>query len=193
MPQGLPRSAGALLAATLALIAAALFFGDGSSYGALVWVGAAALVLAGFGVAAAAWSLLPLGRPDRAGVAFLVLFAAFVAWMATSVAWSVAPDRSWEYANRGLVYLAFLALGLLAGSAARSARPFAYGLAGVVMAVVAWALVGKIVPDLFPDGERIARLRDPLGYWNALALVAAVALVLALWIASWPEHRRALR
>ena len=35
-----------------------------------------------------------------------------------------------------------------------------------------WALLGVAVPSLFEDGDRIARLREPVGYWNALALLA---------------------
>ena len=28
----------------------------------------------------------------------------------------------------------------------------------------------------------MARLREPVGYWNALALIADIALVLGLWL-----------
>ena len=45
---------------------------------------------------------------------------------------------------------------------------------------VVWALAGKAIPAVFPDGGRAARLRDPIGYWNALALAADALLVLAL-------------
>ena len=38
------------------------------------------------------------------------------AWAGLSTAWSIAGDRSWEWLGRGLVYLSFLALGLLAGA-----------------------------------------------------------------------------
>ena len=65
-------------------------------------------------------------------------------------------------------------------SAWRSARPSL------------WALAGKVVPALFPDGARAARLRDPVGYWNALALAADALLVLGLW-AAVSTRARALR
>ena len=45
---------------------------------------------------------------------------------------------------------------------------------------IVWALAGKAIPAVFPDGGRAARLRDPIGYWNALALAADALLVLAL-------------
>jgi tetratricopeptide (TPR) repeat protein len=50
-----------------------------------------------------------------------------------------------------------------------------------------------VIPNLYPDGERIARLRAPLEYWNALALLAAMTMLLALWAAVRREHARALR
>ena len=56
--------------------------------------------------------------------------------------------------------------------------------------VLAWALLGKVIPSLFPDGARVARLRNPVGYWNSLALVAATAMPLGLWAASAPPHAR---
>ncbi len=43
------------------------------------------------------------------------------------------------------------------------------------------------IPSLFPDGDRIARLREPVGYWNALALLADAALALGLWVARSPR------
>ena len=49
---------------------------------------------------------------------------------------------------------------------------------------VVWALAGKAIPAVFPDGGRAARLRDPIGYWNALALAADALLVLALSFAA---------
>src|SRR5204862_5104928 len=58
------------------------------------------------------------------------------------------------------------------------------GLALLLGAVCLWALAGKVVPALFPDGARVARLRNPVGYWNALALLADMALPLFLWVAA---------
>ena len=63
-------------------------------------------------------------------------------------------------------------------------------LAVVLGLALAWALAGKAFPDLFPDGGRIARLRNPVGYWNALALLADAALPLGLWLATAFAARR---
>src|SRR4051794_29262876 len=100
-----------LLAATALVLGAAVFRG-----GAVPWVGLAALLLA---LVAAAPVLL--GRAPRPaltpfGLGAVGLLAGFVAWNGVSVLWSTHPDRSWDYLNLGLVYLAFLACGVLAGS-----------------------------------------------------------------------------
>src|SRR4029078_12831175 len=57
-------------------------------------------------------------------------------------------------------------------------------LALLLGAVCFWALAGKVVPALFADGARVARLRNPVGYWNSLALLADMALPLFLWLAA---------
>ena len=198
MHAGLLRGAAApgpaFLLGSAVLVAFALFAGDGSSYGSLVWIGALALLAAGVLLALSLWGTLPWPRLDRAGLTCVVLLAALIVWTGLSVLWSVTPDRSWEYANRGLVYFAFLAIGLILGAADRRAvQAAAFGLAALLAAVMVWALAGKVIPSLFPDGARIARLRQPIGYWNGLALLAAMALPLGLWLAVRREHHRILR
>jgi hypothetical protein len=105
--------------------------------------------------------------------------------------WSIAPDLSWAAFDRLLAYCAFALLGLLACRVERPARTVAAGLAVLVGLVLAWALLGKVIPSLFPDGARVARLRNPVGYWNSLALVAATAMPLGLWGASRRQPREA--
>jgi len=55
-----------------------------------------------------------------------------------------------------------------------------------------WALAAKVIPGLYPDYERLARLRYPLGYWNELALLAAASVPFGLW-AVGPRHDRRAR
>jgi O-antigen ligase len=191
-PGAPPAAVPAALLAAGALLVWALFFGGGSSDP--VWLGALALVVAAGAAAAALLTLLPLPSPGPYGLAFIVLLAGFVAWSGASVAWSIQPDRSWSYTNRGLVYLAFACVGLLVCALVpRAPRRLAAGLALLLALVLGWALLGKVVPSLFPDGARVARLRAPVGYWNALALLGDVALVLGLWLASRRGLDRRLR
>jgi O-antigen ligase len=199
MHSGLVRGAGApagplILLGSGLLATLALFAGDGSSYAALAGIGTAALLAAAAALALGFWGVLPWPELDWAGEALVLLLAAFVVWNGISVLWSITPDRSWEYFNRGFVYLAFAVLGLFLGAALpQPVRSVAALLTVLVAAVIAWALLGKVVPDLFPDAARIARLRDPIGYWNGLALIAALALPLALWLAVRREHARVFR
>jgi hypothetical protein len=190
LPPGRSAEA-ALLVALAALLAAAVFAGGGSRVDSLASVGIGALAVAGFALAAALRGVLPLPRLERGAGAAVVGLALSTAWAGLSMAWSIAGDRSWDWFARGLVYLAFLALGLLVGSLAAGARRLAAILALVLGAALGWALLGVAVPSLFPDGDRIARLREPVGYWNALALLADGALVLGLWLAN--DRRAAVR
>jgi hypothetical protein len=199
MHASLPRDAGELaglstLVATGALVVVALFDGGGSTYGPLVGIGGGAVALAAAALALALFGVAPLPRLDRVGLACVGLLAGLVVWIGLSVLWSVTPDRSWEYFNRGLVYLAFTALGLfIAAWFPGALRVVAGGLAVLLAAVILWALLGKVVPALYPDGARIARLRDPIGYWNGLALLAATAVPLGLTFAIRREFPRWVR
>ena len=120
-------------------------------------------------------------RPVPGGLLPLAPLALLAVWSAVSVAWSIEPDRSWAYANRGLVYLAFALVGAFA---ADRLSELLSALAAMLGAVCAWSLAGKVLPWLYEDYERVARLRAPIGYWNALALLGDVALPIGLWLAT---------
>src|SRR6266545_644983 len=182
----------ALVATAGLLLAASLFFADGSSDGRLAWIGGGAVLAAVAAGAAALWGLLPAPSLGREGLAFAGLAASFVVWNGLSILWSAAPDRSWDYFNRGLVYLSFAVVGAFVGSAV-APRFLAWLVGGLVSAACLWALAGKAVPALYEDYGRFARLRSPVGYWNALALVAVFGLPLALWAATRPGHARVVR
>src|SRR5437763_2963802 len=164
-----------LSAAVAGLVAAALFFGHGSSGGTLFWLGASALVLAAVG-----WIWAPPVL-SRVGVVFFLLLGALVVWQVVSIHWSITPAGSWDYANRGLVYLAFAGAGALLGRVPRAR--VAETLAALLGALFVVALSAKVVPAFYGDYGRLARLRFPLEYWNELALLGAAAVPLALWLA----------
>lgn len=166
-----PAVRGAALPAA-ALAFAALFLSNGSSQSRLFWIGVGAVI-----VAAVGWALRPPALP-RPAVVFFVAFAAFVLWQAASIAWSIEPSRSWDYANRSLVYLAFAAVGALVGGVAFPRLVEA--AAALLGALFLWALAAKVFPGLYSDYGRLARLRYPLGYWNELALLAAASVPIAL-------------
>ena len=121
---------------------------------------------------------------------FFCALAAFVVWQGVSIAWSIQPSRSWDYTNRGLVYFAFAAVGALVANV--PLRRFATVACVLLGALFVWALAAKVIPGIYPDYERLARLRYPLGYWNELALLAAASVPLGLW-AVGPRHDRRAR
>ena len=160
------------------LLLGAVFFGDS------IWTALAALLVAGGWAALALVGRAPLPAAPAA-FALAALLLATAVWSGLSVAWSVAPDLSWDELDRTLVYLAFLVVGLLLGaSGAGAVRLAAAALTVAFGAAIVWSLAGKAIPALFPDAGRAARLRDPIGYWNALALAADMLLVLALYLAA---------
>ncbi len=171
-------------AAAAGLAFLALFFSDGSSQSRLFWIGVPAVLVAAIG-----WAWRPPRLPLWGSVFFWML-AAFVVWQGVSIAWSVQPSRSWDYTNRGLVYFAFAAVGALVASA--PLRRFATVACVLLGALFAWALAAKVIPGLYPDYERLARVRYPLGYWNELALLAAASVPFGLW-AVGPRHDRRAR
>jgi hypothetical protein len=189
MPGGFDRwAAWVLLGAGGVLASVSVLFSEGSSGGRLAWLGLAA---AGVAAALVAAALAGLPRPvlSREALVALGFLGAFVAWSGISVLWSIEGDRSWAYLNRGLAYIAFAVVGLALGP---YLRRWSYVLAGALALPLGWALLGKAVPALGGSG-RIARLSSPIGYWNALGLLFAMALPLALWLAARREHPHWLR
>ncbi len=169
------------------MLAWAVLDGHGSRDGALATAGIVAIACAAVGIALGLRGAVPLPRLDRAGTVTAAAAAGLTLWAGLSIRWSIAGDLSWNWLARGLVYLAFLALGALVGAPAGGTRRVAGLVALVFGAAVGWALLGVAIPSLFPDGDRIARLREPVGYWNALALLADAALALGLWVARSPR------
>jgi hypothetical protein len=121
----------------------------------------------------------------------LGLLAAFAAWSGLSMTWTVFPSATWTELNRAIAYALVVALALAAGSwYPRAVSRAALGYVAVALLVALYALLAKIVPAVhigglvdFDKTTTIARLREPLEYWNALALVLAMAVPIVLRLA----------
>ena len=175
-----------------AIVLTALVAKGGASLGATTLVDVV-LTLAGAGLAVAAVLAAPTPR-RRWGTAALLALAALTAWTALSVVWAVAPERSWADANRAIAYLAVFAGGI--GVARLWPRRAGTVLAGILVASTAISVVAlllKAYPVTFNSTEELARMRDPLDYWNALGLLAAFAIPPALWLGARREGPPALR
>ena len=110
-------------------------------------------------------------------------------WCALSITWSMAPDQSWLEANRAISYALVAALAIALGSSLPRAaeRVGARATWRSPPLIALYALGGKLFPWLDIPGlidlnhtERFSRLRAPLDYWNALALVCVMAVPVAV-------------
>ena len=184
-----------VVAGAAAVAFAAVFFGGASGDGSVLWIGGAVVVVATVALVGSGlglWRLPVLDGPARLAVA---AFIGLVALAGVSIGWSIAGDESWSALNKGIVYVAFLAVGLaLAALGTNTTRTVASLLAAVLGAALVWALAGKAIPGLAAhDASRVARLHSPVGYWNGLALLADGALVLGVWLASAASRRTEVR
>jgi hypothetical protein len=192
-PSGVSRvaAAGIVLAAG-SLVAGATFFGGASGDASVVWVGGAAVLLVAVALVAACFGLLPLPVLDRPAWLTVGGLTGLVLWTGVSIAWSVAGDLSWSALNKGIAYLGFVVVGIVfATLGTNTTRAAASLLAAVLGSALVWALAGKAIPALAAnDAVRVARLHSPIGYWNALALLADASLALGAWLAVAAWGRR---
>lgn len=140
-------------------------------------------------VAVLAWRTAAL----RSAPARLALTGAagLTAWSALSILWAAAPDLAWLDANRAAIGLCALVVGTGLGALIpRAPRAFGLGLAAAAMPPLVWALGTRVFPAALGDDRALARLADPLGYWNGLALLAVFAVPGLLWLAACPDRDR---
>ena len=177
------------------LLFGAVFAGDGSDVGGILPVGGAAVACLAVALVLVALGRAPAPRVGRSGATLVAAFVGLTVWIGVTMSWSIVADRSWDAFNKAIAYCAFLGLGIVFAAVARglAARLVGWILSVVLGVTLSWALVAKAIPSLDPEGDRVARLREPVGYWNALALLADVAIVLGLWLASERGHRRGVR
>ena len=178
-PRGVTRTQRTVL---LAVATAAIVIAANASQGAYFsqswgWVALAFLV--------PTTVLLLLERatlPGRLRIAFVCLLGAYAAWIALSSLWSISSPATLREVERMLVYVA---VALAVAFVLRSGDVTGV-LAGVSLgttAIAAYALATRTFPDRFhsyDDPFASYRLAQPLGYWNALGLLATLGIVVTL-------------
>jgi hypothetical protein len=132
---------------------------------------------------------LSLEGSTRASVALGGVIAALCAWTFISVFWAPSAENAFNEFNRVSLFLGVFVLTTLA---ARH-LPVSYwcnGLAIAISSVTVIALISRFFPGTFSDQGLSKslpsagwRLSFPLGYWNGLAIFAALALPLLLRVA----------
>jgi cytochrome c-type biogenesis protein CcmH/NrfG len=143
---------------------------------ALAWVGGLALVLRE-------------GRVSRLELGWIGGLAALTGWTALSWLWTSSGTQTALEIERTLVYLlAAVAVTAIARSAAY--RGLLWGAWAGSTAACLYALATRLFPERLGVTDSIAgyRLFAPIGYWNGLGLLAAVAVLLALGLATDGRH-----
>jgi cytochrome c-type biogenesis protein CcmH/NrfG len=131
----------------------------------------------------------PVDRPGKAELAFAGVIVVGTAWTWTSIAWSSDQTQSVLEGERALVPVAGIAaVYCLAGR--RPVRLIVGGVFSAIVAVAAYALLTRLLPDQIGTYDRLAvyRLATPIGYWNGLGIFAVMGLLLALGIAARTER-----
>jgi hypothetical protein len=106
-------------------------------------------------------------------------------WTLLSASWGSSTARSVTEGERLVVYATALLAALLVVRR-RSYRALLAGIWGATALVSAYALATRLFPERLGSFDPIAgyRLSEPIGYWNALGIFAALGGILALGLAS---------
>src|SRR5438067_3683040 len=130
-PQALFAPLPLLAVFSATVVVSAVLFSKGSSDDPLIWIGGLAIALAAAAAVSAAVGSLAVPELSPLGLATVGCFAGLVVWQGFSLLWSIEADRTWNYVNRSLVYLAFVLLGLAVGTMRRAPSFSAGGCGGL--------------------------------------------------------------
>jgi O-antigen ligase len=129
--------------------------------------------------------------PGRLRIAFATLMGALAVWIALSAVWSISTSASVRELERMLAYVA-VALAV-AFVLRRGDGPAVVGgaLLGIAL-VCSYGLATRLLPDRlhsYDDTINSYRLAQPLGYWNALGILATMGIVVALGVVAHARRR----
>jgi O-Antigen ligase len=116
---------------------------------------------------------------------FLVALFALTGWAALSTVWSAAPAETLVEVERMLVYVSGISAVLLVAQRI-GVRSLLGGVFAAVLGVSAFALATRLFPERIGvfDSNAVYRLSEPIGYWNGLAVFAAIGMLLGLGFAA---------
>jgi O-antigen ligase len=130
------------------------------------------------GLAVAGRVPLPRSLPGRLAVGGLVLMTV---WSAVSLAWAPLGGLAVQSVQRLVLYVGALVLAAGLVRSREALRAVEPALAGGAVIVIGYGLAGRLLPGIVHETaskQAHGRLEQPLTYWNAEGLVAAVGLVL---------------
>ena len=121
--------------------------------------------------------------------------ALFGVWALLSSTWSDAPGRAVVEFDRAMLYALALALVASLPRTAETVRMLLLGLTAGAAAVCVAGLATRVLPDVFPVELTTLpqRLSYPMSYWNALGLMAVLAIVGCTHLACSVREHPALR
>lgn len=130
---------------------------------------------------------IPFGRLEAC---FLASVLGLSGLAALSITWSADVEQSVLEVQRGMIYL----VGALAATLVVRRSSVSHLLAGLLAGIVwlcAQALASRLFPPAGPGYEVISlgRLAEPVGYFNALGLLAVMGTLLALGFAVHGRRR----
>jgi len=127
--------------------------------------------------------ILPRTTAVRLAIGGLI---AFTVWVWLSRTWAPLAGPAGEDLQRDALYLGALIAGALAWRPRAWASAVEVALAGGVLIVIGYGVLGRNLPgliDLKPSFYAGGRLDQPLTYWNAMGALAAIGIVLCARIA----------
>jgi O-antigen ligase len=151
-----------------------------------------------------AWGWTALALSWAAGVALVIrpeirygpleplacsALASFTLWIALSTAWTQSASRTVLEFERALVYVAaIIALSVVVRSI--TLRHLLGGTLAAIALLCSYALATRLFPERLGSFDPVStyRLGEPIGYWNALGIVAAIGILLAVGTAARGKH-----
>ena len=130
-------------------------------------------------------------RPGRLELGFVGGLTALALWALLSAAWSPGATAPVLEAERGLLYVAAAAAAILLLSFREAFSALLGGVVAGAVAVALYSLATRLLPGHVGgayDPSSGYQLAEPLGYWNALGLLTAVAILLAGGFAAHGGH-----
>jgi hypothetical protein len=125
----------------------------------------------------------------RGGVVMLAAMALLSLWMLASQHWAGTAGPAVLESERALVYVAGAA-ALLVTARRGDLTPLLVGVLAAVTGACLYGLAGRLLPDWHLFGAvDSGRMAQPIGYWNGLGILAAMAALVALGLLA---HARSL-
>jgi hypothetical protein len=144
--------------------------------------------------------VFPFARQPSTSLTSGAVLAVLGILTAVSVGWASDDGAAIDEALRVSSYLGLFAL-VVCSTRAGDARAWLLGLTIGIAIVAFLALLARLIPDLPGGDEEIAellpsargRLSYPIGYWNAIAALLALGMVLLVWLGgtAWTMPGRA--